>query len=269
MKSAADMDLANLDGRRLPGTQQPGTQQPGTQQPGTQLDEAGLPGAQLDWPALHAALREQGHASTPPLLAPEACAALAGLFEGGAAFRSEIDMARHGFGRGRYKYFDYPLPPLVQALRAGFYRGLAPLARLWTGAAYPSELEDYLAQCHAAGQTRPTPLLLRYEAGDYNRLHRDLYGAMAFPLQAVLLLDHPGVDFEGGEFVLVENRPRMQSKASVIALQQGQALIFAVDRRPLSLSEGRAGSFAALRHGVSKLHRGHRRTLGLIFHDAA
>jgi len=220
----------------------------------------------LDWPALHAQLRAQGHALTPPLLPPAACAALAASFDTGT-FRSAVDMARHGFGRGCYKYFSYPLPPSVQALRQGLYRGLAPLARLWTGEDYPSELDAYLARCHAAGQTRPTPLLLRYDAGDYNRLHRDLYGALVFPLQAVLLLDRPGTDFTGGEFVLVENRARMQSKASVIALQQGQAVIFAVDRRPLAISEGRG--FASLRHGVSALLSGRRHTLGIIFHDAA
>lgn len=219
----------------------------------------------IDWPSLHAELRDKGHARTPPLLTPEACAALAASFET-AAFRSEVDMARHGFGRGRYKYFSYPLPPSVQALRQNLYRGLAPLARLWTGEDYPSELDAYLARCHAAGQMRPTPLLLCYETGDYNRLHRDLYGALAFPLQAVLLLDRPGTDFTGGEFVLVENRARMQSKASVIALQQGQAVIFAVDRRPLAISEGRG--FASLRHGVSAVQSGRRHTLGIIFHDA-
>ena len=186
-------------------------------------------------------------------------------------FRSRVVMARHGFGRGEYRYFAYPLPPLVAALRAAFYPRLAPLANRWNEAMgiavrYPDEHAEFLARCHAAGQVRPTPLLLQYGAGDYNCLHQDLYGEHVFPLQVAVLLSEPGRDFTGGELVLTEQRPRMQSRPMVLALAQGQAAIFAVHHRPVA---GTRGSYRVqLRHGVSRLHSGHRHTLGLIFHDA-
>jgi len=180
-------------------------------------------------------------------------------------------MARHGFGRGEYQYFAYPLPPPVQALRVALYPKLAMIANDWNRAlkrdtAYPADLKRYLATCHAAGQMRPTPLLLKYETGDYNCLHRDLYGDMVFPLQATVLLSKPGQDFTGGEFVLTEQRPRMQSRAAVVPLTQGEAVIFAVNERPVA---GTRGTYrVAMRHGVSVLRSGRRHTLGIIFHDA-
>ncbi|MEZ5666919.1 MAG: 2OG-Fe(II) oxygenase [Alphaproteobacteria bacterium] len=225
----------------------------------------------LDWPALSADLDAWGHAVAGPLLDPGQCAALRGLYDAAAPFRSRVTMARHGFGQGEYKYFADPLPPVVAALRDALYPPLAAVANGWAarlGAArrYPPDLDSFRAECHAAGQTRPTPLLLRYGPGDYNCLHRDLYGDIHFPLQAAILLDAPGRDFAGGEFVLVEQRPRMQSRAAVVPLGQGQAVLFAVDARP---RRGVRGDHrVTLRHGVSRVRAGRRHVLGIIFHDA-
>ena len=228
--------------------------------------------ARLDWTAITDALNETGHATTGPLLTPDECAAVASLYNDDQVFRSRIIMARHGFGRGEYKYFAYPLPPLIQAMRPALYERLAPVANRWNRALgfanqFPDTHEAYLAACHAAGQTRPTPLLLKYEAGDYNCLHQDLYGDLFFPMQTAFLLSTPGQDFTGGEFVLTEQRPRMQSRAQVVQLSQGEAVIFAVNHRPV---QGSRGAYrVTMRHGVSSLRSGQRFTLGIIFHDAA
>jgi len=206
------------------------------------------------------------------LLKPETCAALVGLYDAEENFRSRVVMARHGFGRGEYKYFRYPLPDPVAKLRAALYPALAGVANAWAetlGEAkrYPEALDAYLAQCHEAGQTRPTPLLLRYGAEDYNCLHQDLYGDMVFPLQTAVLLNEPGRDFTGGEFMLVEQRPRMQSRGEVVSLRQGQGVIFPVHHRPVRGSRGFYRT--VMRHGVSRILTGQRHTLGIIFHDAA
>lgn len=226
--------------------------------------------ASLDWPNLQAALDERGFAVTPPLLSDKQCRDLVALYDRPEGFRSRVVMQRHGYGQGEYRYFQYPLPAPVQVLREGLYPRLVPLANDWQQRMglpmrFPARHDDYKALCHAAGQTRPTCLLLKYGPGDYNRLHQDLYGEMVFPLQATLLLsDHN--DFEGGDFVLVENKPRSQSRAEVVSLQRGMAVIFAVNRRPV---QGPRGSYrVALRHGVSTVRCGERHTLGVIFHDA-
>lgn len=227
--------------------------------------------AALDWHALAAALNAEGVARTGPLLRAEECEKLAGLYADPELFRSRVVMARHGFGSGEYQYFAYPLPNLVTDLRASLYPPLAKIANSWaerlgTATRYPENLAQMLDRCHQAGQTRPTPLLLSYQAGDYNCLHQDLYGEHAFPLQAVFLLSDPTRDFDGGEFVLVEQRPRMQSRPRVFSLKQGEALIFAVNHRPV---QGTKGVYrTALRHGVSTITRGRRVTAGIIFHDA-
>ena len=225
----------------------------------------------LDWMRIAAALDAQGWALTGPLLKPQTCAAIAGLYDQEAGFRSRVVMARHGFGQGEYRYFSYPLPDPVQRLRQGLYGPLAAVANRWMqrlgeDRTFPETLDDMLARCHAAGQTRPTPLLLSYGPGDYNCLHQDLYGEHVFPLQAAFLLDEPGRDFEGGEFVLVEQRPRQQSRPQVVPLRQGEGVIFAVRERP---AEGSRGVHRrVLRHGVSTVRAGRRRVLGVIFHDA-
>jgi hypothetical protein len=224
----------------------------------------------IDWQTVAAALDDRGHAATPPLLSPAECRALAALYDDEAAFSSRVVMARHGFGRGEYKYLRYPLPPAVEALRQAIYPRLAPVANHWCAALkeagrFPASLDDYLAQCHGAGQLRPTPLILKYGAGDYNCLHQDLYGDHAFPLQLTVLLSDPGADFTGGEFALVEQRPRRQSKVEVVPLRQGEAVIFAVHHRPV---EGTRGIYRVnQRHGVSRVRSGERYTLGIIFHD--
>jgi hypothetical protein len=228
--------------------------------------------AGFDWPRIEADLDAQGYATTGPLLTAEECRALAGLYPEDSPFRSRIVMARHGFGRGEYKYLAYPLPAEVAALRTTAYPYLAPIANRWAESMgqpvrYPETLEAFLARCHAAGQQRPTPLLLRYGAGDHNCLHQDLYGELAFPLQLALLLNEPGRDFAGGEFVLVEQRPRQQSRPEVVPLRQGEAVIFATSHRP---TQGTRGPYrVTMRHGVSRLRAGSRHTLGIIFHDAA
>ena len=228
--------------------------------------------AAADWTAIGAALDERGYAVLPALLAAGECHGLAALYPREEAFRSRIVMERHAFGRGEYKYFRYPLPAPVAALREALYPALAPIANRWQerlgGATrFPARLADYLGLCHAAGQQRPTPLLLLYCEGDFNRLHQDLYGDLCFPLQATVLLSRPGRDFAGGEFLLVEQRPRMQSRGEVVPLAEGETVIFAVNDRPVA---GARGFYRAkMRHGVSRLHRGRRLTLGLIFHDAA
>ena len=225
----------------------------------------------VDWPRIAADLDAQGWALTGPLLSPGECAEIAGFQADEARFRSKVVMARHGYGQGEYRYFAYPLPEPVAALREALYPPLAEVANRWTerlGEArrFPSTLEEMLARCHAAGQVRPTPLLLTYGPGDYNCLHQNLYGEHVFPLQAAVLLDAPGRDFTGGEFVLVEQRPRQQSRAQVVPLAQGEAVIFAVRERP---AEGSRGVHRRmLRHGVSTVRSGRRRTLGIIFHDA-
>ena len=229
--------------------------------------------AALGWEAAGEALDAAGAAVLGPLLEPEECRELAALYDAGEErFRSRVVMARHGFGRGEYKYFADPLPPAVARLRTALYRRLAPVANRWSEAMglpvrYPAEHAEFLARCHAAGQAKPTPLLLRYGAGDYNCLHQDLYGEHAFPLQVVVLLSAPGEQFEGGELVLTEQRPRMQSRAEVVPLRQGEAAAFAVNHRPVR--GGRGTYRVAMRHGVSRVRRGERRTLGIIFHDAA
>ena len=228
--------------------------------------------AALDWPGIAADLDAHGCATTGPLLGEDDCAALTGSYPQDAPFRSRIVMARHGFGRGEYKYFAYPLPAVVAALREALFPPLAELANGWNDrlglpARYPSDHARYLRQCHAAGQARPTPLLLQYGAGDYNCLHQDIYGEHVFPLQVAFLLSRPGTDFTGGEFVLVEQRPRMQSRAEVVPLRQGEGVIFPVHHRPV---QGSRGIYRVnMRHGVSRIRSGSRHTLGVIFHDAA
>ena len=228
--------------------------------------------AGLGWANFTAALDEQGWALTGPLLTADECAALIGAYDDDARFRRRVVMAQHGYGRGEYKYFGYPLPPLVAALRTALYPPLAALANRWHAAMgidqrFPEDHAAYLARCHAAGQTRPTPLLLRYGAGDYNCLHQDIYGDEVFPLQVVFLLSRPGRDFTGGEFVLTEQRPRMQSRVEIVPLRQGEGVIFPVRQRPV---QGARGVYrVTMRHGVSRLRRGARTTLGIIFHDAA
>jgi uncharacterized protein len=221
----------------------------------------------LDWAGLESALEADGAAVTPPLLTPEECADLRAAWADDLAWRKRIIMQRHGYGQGEYGYFAYPLPLLVQSLRAKLYDRLRPIAERWTGAGYPPEHGAYLDRCRAAGQTRPTPLLLKYGPGDYNRLHQDLYGAEVFPIQAVFLLSQPGEDFDGGELVLTEQRPRMQSRAMVLPLAQGSAAIFAVNRRPVASPRG--GFHVQMRHCVSPVRSGERYTLGIILHDAA
>jgi uncharacterized protein len=226
----------------------------------------------IDWPRVSADLDAQGWAVLPKLLAAPECRDVAGLYDGREGFRSQVIMARHGFGRGEYRYFSYPLPPQVQTLRGALYPRLAPLANRWhermgLTVRFPDDHAAFLERCHRAGQTRPTPLLLQYGPGDYNCLHQDLYGEHVFPLQVAVLLSAPGQDFEGGEFVLTEQRPRMQTRAAVVPLCQGDAVVFAVNSRPVY---GARGDYRVkLRHGVSELRSGRRHTLGLIFHDAA
>jgi uncharacterized protein len=225
----------------------------------------------LDWHDLDAQLDAQGFALTAPLLTAAECSELSDLFDGGR-FRSTIDMARHRFGDGRYRYFDHPLPPAIAKLRSAFYRHLAPVANAWAQRlrgdepTFPHEHEELLERCRAAGQVRPTPLILRYGEGDWNALHQDLYGDVFFPFQVLTILSQPGVDFEGGEFVLLEQRPRAQSRAHVLNPPQGAFVIFPTHHRP---NAGRNGYHrVGLRHGVSTLTRGTRTALGVIFHDA-
>lgn len=225
----------------------------------------------LDWARVQQDLDEQGSAVIQGLLSPQECAALAGLYGRDEIFRSRIVMSRHGFGRGEYKYFSYPLPDRISELRGALYPNLVPIANRWNGdmnigVRYPTSHSEFLDRCHTAGQNKPTPLLLQYGPGDYNCLHQDLYGEHVFPLQVVFLLSEPGKDFEGGEFVMTEQRPRMQSRAMVIPLRQGDGAVFAVNHRPVP---GTRGSYRVnLRHGVSRIRSGHRHTLGIIFHDA-
>jgi uncharacterized protein len=222
------------------------------------------------WDAIAQSLDDLGYARLPALLTAPECRAVAALYDGGG-FRSRVDMARHSFGSGQYKYFSYPLPPLVAALRQALYPPLAQIANRWNerlgvAAQFPAALDAYLGICHAAGQVKPTPLLLDYGVGDYNRLHQDLYGALVFPIQATVLLSDPSRDFTGGEFVLTETRPRLQSRAEVVPLALGDAVAFAVNHRP---ARGARGFHrVTMRHGVSRILSGHRRTLGIIFHDA-
>ncbi|HEY4182525.1 MAG TPA: 2OG-Fe(II) oxygenase [Kofleriaceae bacterium] len=218
-----------------------------------------------------AELDRSGSAILPGLLSAEACDEIAGLYDDDATFRSTVVMSRHGFGRGEYRYFAYPLPDAIQSLRASLYPQLVPIANGWherlgIETRFPPTHEEFLARCHSAGQTRPTPLLLRYGAGDYNCLHQDLYGEHVFPLQVAVLLSSPTTDFTGGEFVMTEQRPRMQSRVAVLPLAKGDAVVFAVNLRPVL---GTRGEYrVAMRHGVSPLRSGHRHTLGIIFHDA-
>src|SRR5262245_14267044 len=227
--------------------------------------------AALDWRGIGAALDANGCAVVKGLVSSEACAALAAVYDADDAFRSRIVMARHGFGRGEYKYFAYPLPAVVGELRFTMYPPLAGIANHWNQAMgidvrYPATLAEFLDRCHRAGQTKPTPLVLRYAEGDYNCLHQDVYGEHLFPIQATVLLAMPGRDFTGGEFVLAEQRPRMQSRVEVVPLEQADCVIFPVRHRPVW---GSRGSYrVTMRHGVSRLRAGHRHTLGIIFHDA-
>jgi hypothetical protein len=225
-----------------------------------------------DWPVVEDALHVAGHAVLPGLLDPADCQALVTAYDDDAGrYRTRIDMARYGFGRGEYKYFAYPLPRAVDALRHDLYARLAPIANRWHEAMrldvrFPPGHADFIARCHAAGQQRPTPLILRYGPGDYNCLHQDLYGEHVFPIQVAVLLSEPGRDFYGGEFVLTEQRPRAQSRAMVVPLRQGDAVAFAVNHRPVN---GTRGTYrVTLRHGVSEVRAGRRHTLGIIFHDA-
>lgn len=227
--------------------------------------------AAIGWREAGESLGSCGWAPLGRLLTASECKQLAELYDAGECFRSTVVMARHGFGRGEYKYFAYPLPDLVAALRPALYAGLAPIADGWNEAMgidvrYPATHAGFLKRCHGAGQTRPTPLLLQYGEGDYNCLHQDLYGEHVFPLQVVILLSEPGDDFTGGEFVLTEQRPRMQSRAEVVPLRRGDAAVFAVHHRPV---RGTRGTYRVnLRHGVSRLRSGRRYTAGIIFHDA-
>jgi hypothetical protein len=227
--------------------------------------------AQLDWKAIEASLWQRGYVKTDPLLTADECDALVALYGKDQLFRSRIDMKRFRFGEGEYKYFTYPLPPLVQSLRETIYPRLAVIANAWTKAfgqpdMFPLSHDTLLAFCRRKGQTKPTPLLLRYGAGDYNCLHQDLYGTVAFPLQLTVFLSQPGRDFSGGEFLLVEQRPRAQSRGEVLAPEQGEMVIFATRHRPV---QGSRGYYRVnMRHGVSTVRSGSRFTLGVIFHDA-
>ena len=224
------------------------------------------------WERIRAELNEYGSATIPRLLSAAECAAITALYAQDALFRSRVVMSRHGFGRGEYKYFSYPLPAIVATLREALYPQLVASANEWNAAMridvrYPDAHAEFLARCHASGQTRPTPLLLRYAQDDYNCLHQDLYGEHVFPIQVAILLSSPGHDFDGGEFVLTEQRPRMQSRAEVVPLRQGDAVAFAVHHRPV---QGTRGVYRVkMRHGVSRIRRGQRHTLGIIFHDAS
>ncbi|ARP91025.1 proline hydroxylase [Bordetella genomosp. 9] len=225
-----------------------------------------------DWTSTERLLDACGCAVLPRLLSDAQCDAVAACYDEAARFRSRIVMSRHGFGQGEYQYFDYPLPELIQALRDQAYAKLAPIANRWNAAMghavrYPPTLTGFLRRCHQAGQSRPTPLLLRYGAGDYNCLHQDLYGEHVFPLQIAILLSAPGTDYSGGEFVLTEQRPRMQSRVHVVPLNKGDGVVFAVNERPV---QGVRGTYRVkLRHGVSQVRAGRRHVLGVIFHDAA
>jgi hypothetical protein len=231
-----------------------------------------MTGLKQDWSRIGAELDEQGWAPLPRLIADGDCDRIAALYDSEHGFRSRVVMARHGFGRGEYRYFSYPLPGRIEKLRTALYPHLAAIANDWQvklgkAARFPDAHADYIARCHEAGQTRPTPLLLRYGPGDYNCLHQDLYGAEAFPLQVAILLSEPGKDFTGGEFVLTEQRPRMQSRAMVVPLAKGDGVAFAVNNRPV---KGTRRSYQVkMRHGVSRLITGQRHTLGIMFHDAA
>jgi uncharacterized protein len=246
----------------------------GTRSP--RMARASVPGiaeriAALDWPRIATDLDAYGCAVVHAVLSPQECVALAEIYAVDERFRSRIVMARHGFGRGEYKYFAHPLPDIVASLRSALYPPLARIANRWNAALgidvrYPQEHMAFLERCHRAGQTRPTPLLLHYGEGDYNCLHQDLYGEHVFPLQATFLLSVPGQDFTGGEFVLTEQRPRQQSRAEVVPLSQGDGVIFPVHHRPV---RGTRGPYrVTLRHGVSRVRSGQRQTLGIIFHDA-
>ncbi|HEY0182953.1 MAG TPA: 2OG-Fe(II) oxygenase [Rhodopila sp.] len=227
--------------------------------------------AKYDWQRLSAELNAYGCTVIEQLLSPEECRQVAGLYRHEGQFRSQVHMARHGFGKGEYRYFKYPLPDLLAGLRAVLYPRLAGIANDWNGRMgveqrYPAEHEAFLRHCHDNGQTRPTPLLLQYGPGDFNCLHQDVYGALVFPLQVAILLSEPGKDFTGGEFVLTEQRPRMQSRPEVVPMRQGDAVAFAVHNRPV---QGSKGNYRVnLRHGVSRLRSGMRHTAGIIFHDA-
>ena len=225
----------------------------------------------VPWSSVVETLEQQGVALIPGLLSVQECRDLVAIYGQSQRFRSKVVMQRHGYGRGEYQYFDYPLPELVAGLREQVYPALVPLANRWHEALgfearFPNALHDFVERCHAAGQARPTPLMLRYEAGDYNCLHQDLYGEHVFPLQLAILLSKPGDDFEGGELVLTEQRPRMQSRPMVLTPSQGDAVVFAVRHRPVQGSRGFRR--VQMRHGVSRIERGQRHTLGIIFHDA-
>jgi hypothetical protein len=227
--------------------------------------------AAYDWQSIAAELDSAGCAILRALLSREECRAIAALYSDETQFRNRVHMARHGFGKGEYRYFKYPLPNLVDGLRSALYPRLAPIANVWNARMklderYPEDHAAFLKRCHAAGQMRPTPLLLKYCPGDFNCLHQDLYGELAFPIQITILLSQPGKDFTGGEFVLTEQRPRMQSRAEVVPLEQGDGVAFAVHHRPV---QGSKGNYRVnLRHGVSRVRSGLRHTIGIIFHDA-
>jgi hypothetical protein len=234
-------------------------------------NSAGTGDRPVDWARLEADLDAKGFAVMPQLLTPGACREIAAMYDDDRRFRTRIVMARHGFGSGEYKYFAYPLPDRIAELRAALYPEFARIANRWNmemgiDVQYPKTHAEFLSRCHEAGQSRPTPLLLQYVAGDYNCLHQDLYGEHVFPLQVAVLLSEPGRDFEGGEFILTEQRPRMQSRAAVVPLRQGDAVVFAVHHRPV---RGTRGTYRVnLRHGVSEIRGGQRHTVGIIFHDA-
>jgi hypothetical protein len=225
----------------------------------------------FNWQRIGRDLDQQGNAMMEQLLSPEECRAIAGLYSNDDIFRSRVVMERHGFGRGEYKYFSYPLPSLLSELRTAVYPHLVPVANRWNEAmridvCYPEKHADFVERCHNAGQVRPTPLLLQYGVDDYNCLHQDLYGEHVFPLQLAILLSDPGTDFTGGEFVMTEQRPRMQSRPMVVPLRQGDGVVFAVHNRPV---QGTRGAYRVnLRHGVSRIRSGRRHTVGIIFHDA-
>ena len=226
----------------------------------------------LDWASVTAAMDDPGRALTGVVLSPDECASIADLFDDDERFRSSVDMARYRFGAGHYRYFAHPLPEIVRDLRAAFWPHLLPIARDWADrlgrpAPWPDALDEWLEACHEAGQSRPTPLLLRYGPGDWNALHQDLYGELVFPLQVIIGLDRPGVDHTGGEVLTVEQRPRAQSRGTATTIGQGQALVVTTRDRPVPSARG--WSAAPMRHGVSVVGSGRRRTLGLLFHDAA